>query len=353
MKILNKRISLNDPTYFIADIAASHDGSLDRALELINLCAEAGADAAKFQHFEAKTIVSDKGFKDLGNQTSHQASWKKTVFEVYEDASLPFEWTEKLMEEAKKVGIAFFTSPYSLELVDKVDPYVCAYKIGSGDITWSEIIYKIAKKNKPCILASGASNFDEVKNAMDILNTNNNEVCIMQCNTNYTASEDNFNYLNLNVLKKYSDSFPKNILGLSDHTPGHTSVLGAVSLGARIIEKHFTDDNLRDGPDHLFSMNPVSWREMVLRTRELEASLGDGEKKVEDNESETQVLQQRSLRAMKNLMEGEVIKEEDIFPLRPCPLDAIKPFDISKIIGKKLLKDVLKEEYFTWDHIEK
>ena len=132
----------------------------------------------------------------------------KTVFEVYEDASLPFEWTEKLMEEAKKLGIAFFTSPYSLELVDKVDPYACAYKIGSGDITWSEIPTKL-QKNKPCILASGASNFDEVKNAMDILNTNNNEVCIMQCNTNYTAREDNFNYLNLNVLKNIVIPFLK------------------------------------------------------------------------------------------------------------------------------------------------
>ncbi|MEN0057474.1 MAG: N-acetylneuraminate synthase family protein, partial [Bdellovibrio sp.] len=155
--IQNRRIGLNHPTYFIADVAANHDGDLERAKDLIYMCAEAGADAAKFQHFSAKTIVSDFGFRSLGNKQSHQSTWKKSVFDVYNDASLNLDWTGVLTETCKKAGIHFFTSPYSFELVDFVDPHVPAYKVGSGDITWFEIIEHMAKKQKPMFIATGAS----------------------------------------------------------------------------------------------------------------------------------------------------------------------------------------------------
>ena len=157
LEIQDRKIGSNHPTYFIADIAANHDGNLERAKSLIYLAAEAGANAAKFQHFKAETIVSDYGFKNLGQQQSHQAKWKKSVFEVYQDASLSLRWTEALKRTCDDAGITFFTSPYARDLVDHVDPYVPAYKIGSGDITWIEMIEYIASKKKPYILASGAS----------------------------------------------------------------------------------------------------------------------------------------------------------------------------------------------------
>ena len=116
-KIGNSKISADSKTYFIADVAANHDGDLERAKDLIYLCAEAGADAAKFQHFTAGTIVSDKGFKSLGGQQSHQSKWKKSVFDVYQDASLNQDWTSILKETCDKAGIAFLTSPYSYELL--------------------------------------------------------------------------------------------------------------------------------------------------------------------------------------------------------------------------------------------
>ena len=263
MRINKKNIGLNEPTYFIADIAANHDGDLQRAKDLIYLAAEAGANAAKFQQFKAETIVSNEGFKNLGNNIAHQSSWKKSVFEIYKDASINLDWTEILKETCDEANIDFFTSPYSLELVDYVDNYVPAYKIGSGDITWIEIIKKIASKNKPYILATGASNFDEVKNSVNEAISINPNMAILQCNTNYTGDIENFNYINLNVINTYRKIFPNLVLGLSDHTPGHTTVLGAITLGARIIEKHFTDNNSRNGPDHLFSMNPKSWKEMI------------------------------------------------------------------------------------------
>ena len=247
------------PTYFIADIAANHDGNLNKAKELIHLCAEAGANAAKFQHFTADTIVSDFGFQSMGGQFSHQKNWKKSVFEVYKDASLNRDWTPVLKQTCEEVGIDFFTSPYSIELVDYVDEFIPAFKIGSGDITWHEIVSHIAKKNKPVILATGASNINEVTEAINVIKKENKQIVIMQCNTNYTGADKNYSYINLNVLKTYKKNFPECILGLSDHTPGHTTVLGSIALGARVIEKHFTDDTNKDGPDHKFSMDPNTW----------------------------------------------------------------------------------------------
>ena len=130
------------------------------------------------------------------------------------------------------------------------------------------------------------------------------------------------------------------ILGLSDHTPGHATVLGAVALGGHVIEKHFTDDINREGPDHAFSMDPTTWREMVDRTRELEAALGNATKKIEYNEErETAVLQRRCLRAKKNLVKGSVVNAKDIDVLRPAPLGSMPPYQLNTILGKQLAHD--------------
>lgn len=335
-EIAGKKIGLNHPTYFIADIAANHDGDLGRAKELIYKAAEAGADAAKFQHFKAETIVSDHGFKNLGNLKSHQDKWKKTVFEIYQSASVDLSWTRELKETCDKAGITFFTSPYSIELVDFIDEYVPAYKIGSGDITWIDIIEHIASKQKPYILATGASTIEEVNLAVESALKVNKNLALLQCNTNYTASLENFKYIQLNVLNSYKRMFPDLVLGLSDHTPGHATVLGAVTLGARIIEKHFTDNILNEGPDHAFSMDPITWKDMVDRTRELENALGDSIKKIEDNEKETSIVQRRSIRLKRSLTIGDIISPEDIEFLRPCPKDGIAPYKKSEVIGKKL-----------------
>jgi sialic acid synthase SpsE len=350
--IAGRRIGAGHPTYFIADIAANHDGDLGRAKELIHLAKEAGADAAKFQHFRAETIVSDTGFKTLGGQQSHQSLWKKSVFEVYQDASVPRDWTASLKETCDKAGITFFTSPYAFDLIDEVDPYVPAYKIGSGDITWTEIVEYIAKKGKPYILACGASTMDEVVRAVEAATAVNPQFALLQCNTNYTASLENFKYIQLNVLRSLAQMFPGMVLGLSDHTPGHATVLGAVTLGARIVEKHFTDDVHRIGPDHKFSMDPRTWREMVDRTRELENALGNGIKRVEPNEKETVVLQRRSLRLSRNLEAGMLVERAAITPLRPCPPDAIPPYRMNEVLGRKLRRGVKAGDYLKWADLE-
>lgn len=350
-KINNHLIGNNHPVYFIADIAANHDGDLEKAKELIHMVAENGGQAAKFQHFTAKTIVSDKGFKDLSGKQSHQSNWKKSVFEVYQDASINQNWTMTLVETCKKYGIDFFTSPYSLELVELVNPFVPAYKVGSGDLTWLEIIQHMAKKGKPMLLATGASTSDEVYRAVASTLEITSDIVLMQCNTNYTGSLENMKYVNLNVLNTYKSMFSEIILGLSDHTPGHATVLGSIALGARVIEKHFTDDNFRDGPDHGFSMNPKSWKEMIDRSRELEASLGCGIKKIEDNEKETVIVQRRSIRVSKDLKKGDVLNRDNLEVLRPCPIDGLAPYELTKVIGQKINKDLSYGEHIKWSDL--
>jgi N-acetylneuraminate synthase len=334
--INNRIIDRNNPTYFIADIAANHDGDLERAKDLIILAKEAGAEAVKFQHFLAEKIVSDYGFKHLGAQLAHHASWSKSVFDVYRDCECPRNWTEELVKIAAEQKVDFLTTPYDLEALEELDRYLPAYKIGSGDITWLEFIEQVAMRGKPVFLATGASTMEEVERAVAAVVKHNPSIVLMQCNTEYSGSRGNFRYVNLKVLQAYALRYPNMVLGLSDHTPGAAVVLGGVALGASVVEKHFTDDNGRKGPDHIFSMTPKSWREMVLSTRELEDALGGGVKKVENNERNTVVLQRRALRAAEDLPAGTVLKPEHLESLRPAPPASIAPWQVDLLLGKTL-----------------
>lgn len=347
-KIGKHLISEHTPTYFIADIAANHDGNLERAKMLIHLAKEAGANAAKFQNFRAPKIVSDYGFRNMGGQVSHQASWKKPVFEVYKDASIPFEWTPVLKEECDKAGIDYFSSPYDFDAIEMLDPYVPAFKIGSGEITWIETLEKMASYDKPVILATGASNIGDVQRAVHAILEINPHLVLMQCNTNYTADPGNLDHIHLRVLNTYRSMYPNVILGLSDHTHGHATVLGAVALGARVVEKHFTDDNSREGPDHKFAMNPQTWAEMVQRTRELERALGSGDKFVCENEQQTVIVQRRCLRSARDIKANEVITREMIDVLRPATPGAIQPYEIEAVIGAKAYRDIPAGKELRW-----
>jgi N-acetylneuraminate synthase len=258
---------------------------------------------------------------------------------VYQNASLPLEWTGELKSCCDQAGIDYFTAPYDLDLVPSLTPHVCAWKLGSGDITWHEMIRRLAMGGKPLLIATGAATLQEVRDAVAAAR-GCRDIVLMQCNTNYTGSLENLRYVNLRVLETYAKEFPGLLLGLSDHTPGHSTVLGGVALGARVVEKHFTDDKGRQGPDHGFSMSPAEWQEMVTRTRELEAALGDGVKRVMDNESETVVLQRRAIRAGRALRAGESITEDAIVLLRPCPEDAVPPYRMADVLGRTLTRDI-------------
>lgn len=348
IKFGSRTIGLNHPTYFIADIAANHDGDLERAKLLIRLAKEAGADAAKFQNFDAPKIVSDYGFSHMNAQVSHQATWRKSVVEVYRAASIPFEWTMTLMEECQEVGIDYFSSPYDFAAIDFLDPYVPVYKAGSGEIDWIEALERMAGKDKPFFVATGASTIGEVQRAVHAILKINKQLVLMQCNTNYTASPGNYDHLHVNVLKTYATMFPDVILGLSDHTHALAPVLAAVTLGARVIERHFTDSNDREGPDHKFAMNPENWAKMVEETHLLERALGSSDKFIADNEKETAIVQRRCLRAARDIKAGEVFTRDMIDVLRPATIGAIKPHEIPNVIGAKALADMPMGKELRW-----
>ncbi len=337
--------------YFIADIAANHDGELQRAKDLVWIAKESGADCAKFQHFLADKIVNDKEFKKISEIKTHQSEWKKSVSQIYDDYHFKREWTDEIHKECIKANIDFSSTPYDLnaiKLIEKIVPFI---KIGSGDISWIEHIMECAKTNLPIIIATGASDEKDVDRAMSCLEKHAHSVCIMQCNTNYTTDKDKIKYVNLKALNYYRSKYPFAALGLSDHTLSDTSVIGAISLGAMFIEKHFTDDNSREGPDHKFAINPKNWKIMVQKSQEIYQELGNGKKKIEENELNAYIVQRRSCVAKKNLSKGHIICKEDIDFLRPCPEGSVQPYEYEKIIGKRLKNTIEKNESFLWTMI--
>jgi len=348
IRIGNKRIGPGQPTYFIADIAANHDGDLERAKMLIRLAKEAGADAAKFQNFNAPKIVSDYGFNHMNAQVSHQATWKKSVVEVYEGASISFDWTPILKDACDQCGIEYLTSPYDYDAIEHVAPFVPAFKVGSGEIDWIEALQHMASKGKPMLVATGAADIADVQRAVHAVLRLNRDLVLMRCNTNYTASLENYDHIHLNVLKTYASMFPDVILGLSDHTHGNATVLGAVTLGARVIERHFTDDNDREGPDHKFALDPKDWAHMVEETRQLERALGSADKFIAGNEQETSVVQRRCLRAARDISEGEVLDREMIDVLRPATPGAIRPNELEHVIGTRAIRPITAGQELRW-----
>lgn len=380
MRILDRDIGFGKPTYFIADIAANHDGDLSRALRLIELASEAGADCVKFQHHDVRFYVSDKGFKDLGGKFSHQSSWSKSIYEVYKDAEVSVDWTPLLVEHATEHGVHFMSTPYTLDMVDHLDPYVPAFKIGSGDINYHAMLRKVASKGKPIIISTGASTTDEITDAVRVLlkgGLDESQIAVLQCNTNYTADDTNFDYINLNVLKSIELVHPcflteeynaklnkmervyKNSIrvptGLSDHTHGHVTVLGAVALGACMVEKHFTDDTSREGPDHSFSMTPETWRAMVDDTRKLERAMGITAKTVQENEQETVILQRRSARVTRDISRGSAITAGDVVYQRPCPKDAMDINVVERVLARQTIVspvDLKEGDYLTRIHFQ-
>jgi len=296
--------------------------------------------------------INDKSIYDVTTFSIKQA---KDFFDALKLDETHRKIAHQILKEVRSrltfmtnVGLDYFTSPYDFDSVDQADPYVDIYKIGSGDITWLEIIEYIAHKGKPVMIATGASEMKDVMQAMEVLQSFTNDIVLMQCNTNYTASPENYDHINLKVLKTYANLFPNIILGLSDHTHAVATVLGAITLGARVIERHFTDDNNRIGPDHKFAMDPIAWSNMVKETRLLERALGSGDKYVCDNETDTVVVQRRCLRSARDIAAGEVLTRDMIDVLRPATPGAILPPFIEQVVGTRALRDITFGEELRW-----
>ena len=345
-KIGKRTVGGNAETYFIAEIGANFDNDIKKAKEYALEAKRIGADCAKIQSFKAKKIVSAKGFASMKLKGVH-GSWKRPVEEVFEEAEFPRQWHQEFFEYCWSIGITPSTAAYDCEAVDLVDNLgIEFYKIGSGDITWLEMIEYTAKKGKPVMLATGASTLAEVEEAVNVIErTGNKDLVLMQCVTNYPSK---FESANINVLKTYKDAFGA-ILGYSDHTPDDVVALGAVALGAKVIEKHLTFDRTLKGPDHPHSMELNEFARMIERTRNLEKALGSSRKEVVEEESETVVVQRRSLTATRDLEKGQALKKGDIEELRPAL--GIYPKYKEVIIGKHVKKDLRAGEPIRWGDI--
>jgi len=346
IKIGERWIGDEEPVYIIAEIGSNFDGSMERAKMLIDFAKDCGADAVKFQCFTPDKIISKEGFDKL--RLGFQAKWEKSVYEVYKSAEFPREWHDELFNYATKNGLHFLSSPYDKEAADILDELgVPGFKIGSGDITWHEMLRYIAKKEKPIILSTGASTIAEIDEALKAIRSEgNDDIILLQCVTNYPS---HFESANIRAMKAMGELFDV-LVGYSDHTPGIVIPLGAVSLGACVIEKHFTDDKTRAGPDHPFAMNVREFKEMVDSIRTLEKAFGSPVKGLYEEEKETLILQRRCLRAAKDIAKGSKITEHLIDVLRPAK-DALEPKYKETIIGREVKVDMKKGDPFTWEKI--
>lgn len=346
VKIGKRMIGADYPTYFIAEIGGNFDGSMEKARRLIDAAKEAGADCAKFQTFTAETIVSEGGFSKMTLKGVH-GTWGRTVSEVFKDVEFPMAWHKEVAEYCQKVGIDFSTSPYFKEAVDLCAEMKLPFiKIGSGEITWLEMLEYIASKGLPVMLATGDATMSEIDEAVrTIEKTGNKDLVLMQCITNYPSKIES---ANVNVLKTYQNAFDC-LTGYSDHSPGHVVALASVILGGRVVEKHFTLDKHDKGPDHPHSMEPAEFKFMVDSIREAERAMGSTRKEVVEEESETVFVQRRCLYAKKDLKKGQVLTEEDIDVLRPAL--GIPPKFKRTIIGKTVNKDIPARDPLFWEDL--
>lgn len=346
IKIGSRIIGEGQPVYFIADIGANFDNNLEKAKRLALAAKEAGADVVKFQTFFADTIISGPSFAKMQLRGIH-GSWNKPIDQIFKEAEFPREWHKELFDYCQQIGVVFTSSPYDFAAIDLLNEIgVDFFKIGSGEITWPEMLKYIARKNKPMILSTGDSTLAEVDEALRIIeSTGNNNLILLQCITNYPSKIES---ANINVLKTYQTAF-NIITGYSDHAPGDVVVLGAVALGAKVIEKHFTLSKQDQGPDHPHSMEPQEFKQMVERVRLLEKALGSTRKDVVEEESETVIVQRRSLHIKRDIRQGEVIKKEDIIELRPAVGIAPKYKDI--VAGRIAKGEIKAKEAIHWEDL--
>ena len=335
---------IKNKCFIIAEAGVNHNGDIDIAKQLVDKAYEAGADAIKFQTFKSENLVTEHAPKaEYQKETTGDGS----QFAMLKKLELSIEDHIILKKYCEEKGIMFISTPFdfeSVDLLEKID--VPLYKVSSGDLTNLPLLNYIANKNKPIILSTGMANLGEVEEAINtIYETGNNKLILLHCTSNYpTAYED----VNLRAMLTMQEAF-KLPVGYSDHTIGIEVPIAAVTLGAKVIEKHFTLDRKMEGPDHKASLEPYELKMMVNSIRNIEIAMGDGIKRCNKSEEKSKFVSRKSIVAKHDIKKGQVITQDLIVYKRPA--SGLPPKFVKYILGKKARAEIRKDEVIDFEKV--
>jgi len=336
-----RAVGPGEPCFIVAEAGSNHDRDLGRAKELIDIAADSGADAVKFQTFTALKIAA---------QTKHPIAQiavggATTLFELYRSVEMPIEWLPDLAAHAVKRGIMFLSTPFDREAADVLDRLgMPAIKIASFEMIDLMLLRHVARKGKPVILSTGMGSLGEIEEALEALRAEGlEEIALLHCAINYPAK---FESVNLAAMSTMARAFGLPV-GYSDHTPGITVPIAAVARGAAIIEKHFTISRTLPGPDHAFALEPGELKAMVQGIRETEQSIGSPVKGPAPDELIHRERGRRSIFAAVTIPEGTVIREEMLAVLRPGI--GLAPKLLGAVVGRRAPKAIEAHTPITWD----
>lgn len=346
INIIGHTIGSGHPCFIIAEAGVNHNGDVNLAKRLIDSAVKAGVDAVKFQTFHADNVVTKSAEKADYQKISTESDVSQ--YDLIKKLELSEEIFRCLSDYASKRGIIFLSTPFDEESVDFLDRIdVPAFKIPSGEITNFSLLKKIAEKKRPIILSTGMAILGEIEEAFHYLKRNGSEnIILLHCTTNYPAS---INSVNLRAMETLRCAFHVPV-GYSDHTQGITIPIAAVSMGACVLEKHFTIDRTLPGPDHKASLEPDELRNMVQAIRDVERARGNGIKEPNEEEKAIKIIARRSIVAQVSIKKGDLINEENIAIKRPGT--GIEPKYFESLIGKKTRTLILKDQVITWSMIE-
>jgi N-acetylneuraminate synthase/N,N'-diacetyllegionaminate synthase len=333
----------------IAEAGVNHNGDLNKALELIDVAADAGADYVKFQTFKAEKIVNPSAQK-ADYQKNNMKGDEDTQFGMLKRLEMGVDWYPILMERCQRKGINFLSTGFDTESIDFLNRLeIPFYKIPSGEITNKPYLQHIARKGKEIILSTGMSTLEEVKEALDVISHEGIEkyrITVLHCNTEYPTPMEDVNLLAMNQMAKELGVK----VGYSDHTLGIEVPIAAVALGACVIEKHFTLDRSLPGPDHAASLEPNELKAMVQSVRNIEKAIsGSGIKEPSESEKKNKAIARKSLHLKHEVKKNQFLVQDDLIALRPG--DGISPMEIDGVLGKKLLYDLPEGTKLQKEHL--
>lgn len=333
LKIGNRVIGKGQPAYIIAEMSANHAGSIENAKRIIRAAKESGADCVKIQTYTPDTITIDC---DNEYFQINKGTWKgENLYQLYGKAYTPWEWQKELLEEAKKVGIDFFSTPFDFSSVDFLEEIgVEFYKIASFELVDLPLIRYVASKKKPMIMSTGMSTLGEIEAAVKTAKeAGNDQIALLRCASAYPAITDQ---MNLKTMVNMAEVFNVPV-GLSDHSMGSVGAVTAVALGASIIEKHFCLDRAMENPDSVFSMNPEEFSSMVRDIRQAQRAIGTVSYGPTEQEA-SNIVFRRSVFCVKDIKKGGEITTENIRIIRPGY--GMEPKYYEEVLGQRALRDI-------------